>query len=79
MNQFERAKKQLRDAEKAFLRASIKEFPVGCVVQWKHGKYTRKAIVTGHSRIVPRVSLKNCDGVCIRPKDAISLTRARGE
>jgi len=75
MNQFERAKKRLRDAEDCLLQASINEFPIGCEVQWQHGKYTRHAIVTWHSEQYARVGLKSPRGVELRPMDTAGLKR----
>ena len=75
LTHFERAKKKLREAEQAFVDASIAEFPVGYTVEWIHGKYVRRAIVTSHVERYPRVSLENMDGKRIRPRDTIGLKR----
>ncbi len=55
---FDKAKKKLREAEQAFVKASIAEFPIGCEVEWQHGKYnSRRAVVTHHADIYPRISI----------------------
>jgi hypothetical protein len=75
-DRFAKAKQNLRKAEEALLQASIAEFPVGCRVTWRHGKYNRYAIVTWHSDIYLRVGLKNLYGKELRPMSTLDLTVA---
>jgi hypothetical protein len=58
MIRFKEAAKKYKEAERALVAAMKESFPVGSLVEWSHGAWTRLGLVERHSEYRPELFIR---------------------